>query len=105
MLEYNRRSANVNGYPSYEKYSRYLYRGITGCWMVAENSDQMNNNRGVLRTVATSWTTGELPTLEGLQWQFQSSSKFRAVTGTWRDDSAIKCKGTNKVTLTLVPKP
>ena len=96
MHEYNRRSDNVNGYPSFsirESYG-FLYRnGTTGCWVVAENSGQMNTNKGFLRTKSAA----ELPTQDGIKWQYQSSSNFRAVTGTWRDDSAIVCEGANKV--------
>ena len=100
MREYNRRSDNVNGYPSFsirESFG-FLYRnGTTGCWMVAEVFDQMNTNKGYLRTKSAA----ELPTQDGLTWQYQSSSRLRAVTGTWRDDRAIVCGGANKVTLTL----
>ena len=96
MREYNRRSDNVNGYPSFcmDEYYGFLYRnGKTGCWMVAEEPDQMNNNKGYLRTKSAA----ELPTQDGLTWQYQSSSRLRAVTGTWKDDSAIVCIGANKV--------
>ena len=61
--------------------------------MVAEVFDQMNTNKGYLRTKSAA----ELPTQDGLTWQYQSSSRLRAVTGTWKDDSAIVCIGANKV--------
>ena len=98
MREYNRRSDNVNGYPSFSItdifVNGFLYRnGTTGCWMVAEVFDQMNTNKGYLRTKSAA----ELPTQDGLTWQYQSSSRLRAVTGTWKDDSAIVCIGANKV--------
>ena len=96
MREYNRRSDNVNGYPSFSVVENYyfLYRNEkNGCWMVAAYSDEMNNNKGYLRTKSAA----ELPTQDGLTWQYQSSSRLRAVTGTWKDDSAIVCIGANKV--------
>ena len=96
MREYNRRSDNVNGYPSFsirESYG-FLYRnGTTGCWMVASSEEQIKSNKGVLRTKSAA----ELPTQNGITWQYLSSSRIRAVTGTWKDDNAIVCVGSNKV--------
>ena len=94
MHEYDRTSDNVNGYPSYMRNSEYLYRnGTTGIWMVAEGRDQMNRGKGVLK----SKSAADLPTQSGLKWQYQSSSRIRAMMGTWKDDSAIVCEGNNKV--------
>ena len=55
--------------------------------MVADNPDQMTKNKGYLRTKSAA----ELPTQDGLTWQYQSSSRLRAVTGTWINDRAIVC--------------
>ena len=94
MHEYDLTSDNVNGYPSYTRNSEYLYRNeSTGIWMVAEDRDQMNLGKGVLQSTSAA----ELPTQSGLKWQYQSSSRIRAVMGTWKDDSAIVCEGNNKV--------
>ena len=102
MREYNRRSDNVNGYPSFciSEYYGFLYRnGKTGCWMVANLPSEMNTNEGVLR----SKSAAELPTQDGLQWQYHATVGLRL----WKDDRAIVCEGTNKVpmleTLTLTP--
>ena len=101
MHEYDR-SENVNGHPAYLTNGHCLYRnGTTGCWTVADGDDQMKSNKGILRSTAAA----ELPTQDGLQWQYQSDSRFRAVTGTWKDDAAIVCEGANKVIPWCVSPP
>ena len=78
----------------------YLYRAAsTGCWMATATKAHMDRGKGILR----SKSAADLPTQEGLKWQYYSSGTFAAVTGAWRDDDAMVCtpleQGRNKVTL------
>ena len=55
-----------------------------------------------ITTPCTKWSyqiksAAELPNQNGLTWQYQSSSRLRAITGEWKDDNAIVCEGNNKV--------
>ena len=103
MGAYSRTEKSVNGgYPVYTKKGKvfvdgqwrdgthYLYRAgageDTGRWMVTNSEYDMTKNEGYIK----SKSAAELPTQEGLQWEYESM-----VWG-WKDDPSMVCTGVSQ---------
>ena len=93
MGVYSRTEKSVNGgYPVYTKkfgmHTHHLYRAgageDTGCWMVAESERYKTRNEGHIK----SKSAAELPTQEGLEWQY--------AWGGWKDDPSMVCTGVSQ---------
>ena len=85
MGPFERTDKTVHGYPAFTKtedgVTHYLYRtSDDGHWIVTDDEKNIARNAGWIM----SKDAAELPTQEGLEWQY-------ADNGSRMDDSAITC--------------
>ena len=85
MGPFERTDKMVHGYPAFTKtedgVTHYLYRtSDVGDWMVTTDEKGIARNTGGIG----SKDAAELPTQEGLEWQYSNNGSFK-------DDSAITC--------------
>ena len=85
MGVYSLAEQTAHGYPRFTKEEggtkHHLYRSSkTGRWMAVVGEESIAKNMGSITTKAAA----ELPTSEGVEWQYYDGSK-------WVDDGALQC--------------
>ena len=85
MGPFKRTDKTVHGYPAFTKtedgVTHYLFRSSDdGRWAVTDDEKHIAKNFGWI----VSKDAAELPTQEGLEWQYWNNGSFK-------DDSAITC--------------
>ena len=90
MGVYSLAEQTAHGYPRFTKEEggtkHHLYRSSkTGRWVAVEGEENIAKNLGLITTKAAA----ELPTSEGVEWQYDDGSKWDG--SKWVDDAALQC--------------